>query len=265
MTTGLQSGVEVGELRRLSHTQVQMFLRCPRQYEFRYLRGLKSPPGAALIKGKAYDFVCNMNYTEKIKTGKDAKDGMDFVPEGWRAAMDEAGGEVDWGSKNITQVAGELNDHARLFFAEIAPKVDPVAVQVEVRREGFLAYIDVVDSDTRIRDNKAKSKLMGVNEPFKDLQPTAYAYAMDTSIDFIFDVTTPHKAGMYATQRDMADVAAYARLLDDVRAAISAGTFPCNPTNNFCSPNWCGYWERCDHGGTRWFTPAKEDALIFTG
>jgi len=253
------------ELRRLSHSQVNMYLRCPRQYEFRYLRGLKVPPGAALVKGKAYDYVCNQNYSEKIKTGKDVKDGMDFVPEGWRAAMDETGGEVDWGSKNATQVAGELNDHARLFFAEIAPQVHPVAVQVEVRREGFLAYIDVVDDETRVRDNKAKGKLMGANEAHKDLQPTAYAYAMNTPITFAFDVSTPHKVGLYLTERDMADVAAYERLLDKLRAAIKTGIFLPNPTSKFCLPTWCGFWSRCDRGGTRWFTPAIDGGLVFTG
>jgi hypothetical protein len=242
-----------------------MYLRCPRQYEFRYVYEIKVPPGAALIKGKAYDFVCNANYTEKIKTGKDLKDGMDFLPEGWRAAMDDAGGEVDWGSKSAVQVSSELVDHAKLFFAEIAPQVHPVAVQVEVRREGFLGYIDVVDDETRIRDNKAKSKLMGANEAHKDLQPTAYAYAMNTPIEFVFDVTTPKKAGLYATERDMADVKAYQGLLDIMRLALETGIFPPNPTSNMCSPNWCGYWDRCDRGGTRWFTPEKEADLTFTG
>lgn len=28
----------------LSFTQLSMFLRCPRQYEFRYIKGLKIPP-----------------------------------------------------------------------------------------------------------------------------------------------------------------------------------------------------------------------------
>jgi len=254
-------------LRRLSHTQVQMFVRCPQQYEYRYLRGLKVPPGAGLVKGKAYDFVCNADYTEKMKTGKDIRlsEWRDLAAEGWKAAMDDSGGEVNWGSKDAGSTQHELSGHVVRFFADIAPNVHPVAVQQQVEREGFLGYIDVIDDETRIRDNKAKGKMMGGHEPDKDLQPTAYAYALNAPIDFIFDVTTPNKAASLGTSRDMADVAAYARLLDKVRAAIETGIFVPNPTSNLCSPTWCGFWDRCDRGGTRWFTPAKEGELIFTG
>ena len=35
-------------LGHLSHTQVDMYLRCARQYEFRYVKGEMQPPGVAL-------------------------------------------------------------------------------------------------------------------------------------------------------------------------------------------------------------------------
>ena len=37
----------------LSASQLSMMARCPVQWEFRYAKGIKSPPGVALLVGKA--------------------------------------------------------------------------------------------------------------------------------------------------------------------------------------------------------------------
>jgi len=42
------------EKRQLSYTQLNMFLRCPRQYEYRYIHGLKVPPSGAMVQSRVW-------------------------------------------------------------------------------------------------------------------------------------------------------------------------------------------------------------------
>ena len=57
--------------RHLSVTQLKMFLRCPLQYEFRYIKGLKVPPVEAMTLGKSIHSTLEENYKQKIETKKD--------------------------------------------------------------------------------------------------------------------------------------------------------------------------------------------------
>ena len=57
--------------RHLSFTQISMFLRCPRQYEYRYVQGIKSPPSGALILGRCWHETLDKNYRQKIESDRD--------------------------------------------------------------------------------------------------------------------------------------------------------------------------------------------------
>ena len=55
----------------LSVSQVNMYLRCPLQYMFRYIEGLKLPPKSAMTLGKSIHFGIEGNYRQKIDSHKD--------------------------------------------------------------------------------------------------------------------------------------------------------------------------------------------------
>lgn len=55
----------------LSPTQIGMYQRCPRQYKYRYLDGLKEPPVLAMIEGGTHHVCFEVNNNHKIKTGED--------------------------------------------------------------------------------------------------------------------------------------------------------------------------------------------------
>ena len=55
----------------LSPTQSGMYWRCPMQYYFRYVLGLKVPPAVALVEGGSHHNTFEYNNKHKIKTGKD--------------------------------------------------------------------------------------------------------------------------------------------------------------------------------------------------
>ena len=55
----------------ISVSALEMHQRCPKQYEFRYVEGMKIPPGIALIRGKAFHSGVAHNYKQKIESAKD--------------------------------------------------------------------------------------------------------------------------------------------------------------------------------------------------
>lgn len=50
----------------LSASQISMYLRCAKQYEFRYIKGLSIPPGIALLRGTALHSGFEYYYSEVI-------------------------------------------------------------------------------------------------------------------------------------------------------------------------------------------------------
>ena len=76
--------------KHLSFTQINMFLRCARQYEFRYIKGLRRPPSGALILGKSWHKAVELNYSQKIQTEKDLpiEDVQDCFSDAFEEAFD---------------------------------------------------------------------------------------------------------------------------------------------------------------------------------
>ena len=50
----------------LSPSQINMYLRCPAAYKYRYVDGLILPPKAALTRGKSVHKGQEHNYNQKI-------------------------------------------------------------------------------------------------------------------------------------------------------------------------------------------------------
>ena len=59
------------EKKHLSATQLNMFLRCPRQYEFRYIKGFKIPPSGAMVQSRVWHETLEANYKQKVQSDKD--------------------------------------------------------------------------------------------------------------------------------------------------------------------------------------------------
>ena len=53
----------------VSYSQINMYKRCPQQYKYRYVDGLKMPPKSGLIIGQAVHSGLTEGFNEKIKSG----------------------------------------------------------------------------------------------------------------------------------------------------------------------------------------------------
>src|SRR3989338_2205413 len=59
------------EKRRLSFTQLNMFLRCPRQYHYRYVLGIRTPASGAMVQSRVWHETVERNYRQKIASHTD--------------------------------------------------------------------------------------------------------------------------------------------------------------------------------------------------
>lgn len=254
----------------LSASQLGMFLKCPRQWAFRYIEKLIIPPNGAMKQGNAIHKAVEKNYVQKMDTRTDLpeSDLTDFFATEFEQQLEAEEVKLD-----EDETKGGLLDQGvqlvRVFRSGIAPKVQPVAVErnfkVVVGKDKaqivLNGYIDVIDEQDRIRDTKAmapgrvpKPDTLGC-----DLQLSTYALARKledkdslptetTPARLMLDVTVKlahPEARILPTARSIEGLRMHVNTIGNVAKAIAADAFPRNPTGWWCSEKWCGYWSRC--------------------
>ena len=258
----------------LSASQISMFLRCPRQWAFRYIEGRRIPPSGAMKQSGVFHTVAEQNYTQKKTTGMD-------LPE---TDLTDIFGEVferEWEREEVVldpgQTKGGLKDQGvdivKTYRAEVAPHVQPVAVEekfdVQLGKEDYgfrlTGRIDVIDDAGLIRDNKAAGRAPNQLDIDKDVQLSTYSLArrLQTQqearvadpeakgtvepglrLDVIVKAQRP-KAVILKTERTREALALHLNRIGNIAKAIRADAFPTNPNGWHCQPRFCGYWNLC--------------------
>lgn len=250
----------MSERRKYNQSQINMFERCPRQWFYRYGEGLVRPPSAALTVGSAVDAGVTTNLQTKIDTGELAS--TEQVLDVFSTEFDKRASETQWGDDD----PGEQKDlGAQLVSAhylELAPKIDPVAVQQTFELTlanapyDLFGTFDIIERSGVIVDTKTASKPYSVEKVNDEVQPVLYTFAQKalTGVEpagFRFDVLI--KSGKTKTQQvqDKVRPESTELLFDRINTmdrAIKAGVFPMSPTmqgNWWCSRKFCGYSDIC--------------------
>ena len=247
--------------RQLSYTQLNMFLRCPRQYEYRYVYGLKVPPSGAMVQSRVWHQTVEFNYRQKIRSHRDLTLGemQEFFAARFDVALASEEVAFEPGEK-----PGTLKDQGTAVVAAhhktIAPEVRPLLVEepftVELGADfpyDLVGVWDLVERDGTIADNKAYRKMPYQEELDKDLQFTIYALGFRVTrseiegglrMDAIIKTKNP-KAVQFHTRRTNGDCRWLLSLIEQVSKAITSGIFYPNPNGRHCTPRFCGYWDRC--------------------
>jgi hypothetical protein len=122
------------EKNHLSATQLNMFLRCPRQYEFRYIHGLEIPPSGAMVQSRVWHETLETNYKQKIESDRDLplSDMQELFASRFNETLNNE--EVMF---NDGEEPGKLKDEGTSIVAThhkiIAPTVHPILVEQEFR------------------------------------------------------------------------------------------------------------------------------------
>jgi hypothetical protein len=240
----------------LSVTQVLMYLKCPAQYEKRYVEGKKEPPGIALVEGSSGHDALEWQNTYQIAHGEPAP--LKKVLERYGDALTDrakAVPSVEW------RKAGESRDVVyhrgvallKKYMGETVKRFTPVAAEqgfeITVRGVPFIGFIDLVEDealwDYKVCSASTYSKMKRGIEG--DLQLSAYAYATGKKrvglVPMVKDRGEVHVEG---STRTKANLQGFEEVVVRVAKAISAGAFPlCLPEHWWCSARFCGFWKSC--------------------
>lgn len=253
---------------RLSVSGLNMLTRCGEQYRFRYIEGIKSPPGWSLIVGRGTDETVNQDLLNKVNTGHLLPDEAipDLARDAVTSAWDSEEVKLDDDLAEMGQDAAKAYavDTAvtcsRLHHHEAAPRISPTHIQrswaldvkgVDLQLAGV---IDVQEGQSSVRDTKTSKKSPSADEADKNLQLTTYAYAVrqidgqapaKVCLDYCVHTKTPKLVQLEST-RTAADYEHLFHRIWAAHEAIQKGVFTPAPLDAwYCSERWCGYWGQC--------------------
>jgi len=237
----------------LSITQVTQYLKCPMQYEQRYIFGRKTPPGIALIEGSSNHAALEWANLYQMSHGRIAtpKQVIEVFGDDLSVRAREVPAD-EWrkAAENRNVVFGRGVAMLSNYLTLIAPTITPVAAEegftMTVRGLPFQGFIDLVEGDT-LWDYK----VVGPSSPYlrpanamHDLQLTAYSYAKKVKdVGFIPLVKGRNTIVPIRTKRGRKDYVEFEETVLRVAKAISAGAFPpVAPGSWACSQKFCGYY-----------------------
>ncbi|MFA5936714.1 MAG: PD-(D/E)XK nuclease family protein [Candidatus Paceibacterota bacterium] len=244
----------------LSHTQIAMYRRCPLQYMFRYMKGIKKPPTSSLVLGSSVHTSVEKNIGHKFEKGKpvNRNEAMDAFGQ----AFENGKSGIDWEGKNPDAVKDMGYNMSQVHYDKVAPTITPVEkpeFYFELNLDGVtrkvIGYIDVIakaGAGRAVLDTKTTGKKKDQFEVDLDGQLTLYAIAHKTlfkkpakmlGMDVLVGNKTWVQPQRIITTRGDEQMTAMVETVQAIEKAIMAGIFyPCD-SKMICS--WCGYSDIC--------------------
>lgn len=252
----------------IHQSSLAMLYRCPRQYEFRYVEGLRLPPNAFAAAGTAVHEAVRRNLAERMEHERllepDVVEGIaaDRFLALWQEGVELSQEEREQGKAAVRErFLRRSTGLSLLHHAELAPGIEPTALEREWRLElqGYpydLAGRMDIEEENSLRDTKTASRKPRQQQADESLQLTTYALAKlytggalpeGLYLDYLVDTKTPQAVVLQTTRTEW-DVTLFLRRLEVAMRQLEAGVFPpTDPSNWWCSPRWCGYHERCPY------------------
>jgi hypothetical protein len=269
----------------LSISQVNMYLRCAKQYKFRYVDDHMRPPGVAMALGSGGHAALEVTHHHLVDhdTPAPTEQLLDCFSDKFKEISQTI---EDWEEEKPGLLKDKGIALVRLYNEQMAPHVRPqvddkrvrgIEKKFEVTVSGvpMLGYIDLIDGNSEmafsheevlaiqatmgpkwipeeLRTSIADFKFVGKTMPQAtvdgSLQLTMYSLATGIAavrFDQMIKTKVP-KVKRATSIRTRQDHAWLKRIVRDVAEAISKGVFPpTDPTDWVCSAKWCGYWHMC--------------------
>lgn len=262
-----ESGAVIpGLVEHLSPSAVSTYLRCPRQYWWRYIMGKKSPPGAALMKGISAHRGIEVGLQHKIDNDQEVPP-LDLLLD---ATRDEAGKQLKEGELDKGEAPGEVIDrsvqHVKEWHRVVAPDIHPVETEQFFREKiagvlvvGRIDTVEIIGKDKDgtpvrgVRDWKTKSKKPSALDVYREPQGGFYPFVTGlASMNFTYLVERPKGSEIIPIVLPTGIVETNKSLVEDqvrdIAYAVRAGVFPRNRNGWWCSRKFCGYYDQCIFG-----------------
>lgn len=250
----------MSEVRQYHQSEIQTFLKCGKQWEFRYVQKIRTPPKAALTLGGAVDVGVSHNLAQKVQSKTDLP--LNDVLDAFSSEFDSRAPETEWDESD----AGAQKDMGamlvRAHHMNLAPLIKPASVQETFVIETDAGFniggtIDHTEEDGTIVDTKTSKNRYSEDAVFRAIQPTTYDFAYlalrgKRSAGFRYDVLLKPSARKPADVQQVRgqvtdeDHAWLFNTIGNVDKAIKAGVaIPAPEGAWWCSKDWCGYWSMC--------------------
>ncbi len=243
----------------LSYSSISKYLKCGKQWKFRYLDKVKEDTSEALLFGTAWHKMIRQSVESKDELLLSWSKSFNDILE----QNNEAG---DW------FLDADILGQRMLAVPEIATTIQGLEVQpdtlelpIELRISGVpipvIGFIDMIGNDGVAIDIKTSGKKWSQSRADTDLQVTFYLAALEqlglvtlpAKFRFmIFTKTSKPVVQILETERTHADVFALYGLVNEVWQAIRQEVYlSTDPSNWWCSQKWCGFHDICEYGGKK--------------
>lgn len=255
-----------GQRPYLSISQIEMFAKCPKQWEYRYVRGIKTPPGVAAVVGKGTHAANEKDLRQKMDWGvlMTEEEVKDTAADALRAAWERDQPVMGLGDPDQGQAVDQTVALTSLYHRQLAPRLEPIALErafvidIPELAHDVLGVVDV-ETPTTIRDTKTSKRAPDRGAAERSPQMIAYHLratvagqpGKTVALDYLVKNQRPTLVTIEAAPSDD-DHNAFLQRVKLVSESITAGVFPpTSPSNWWCSMRWCGYWEACPHGSRK--------------
>lgn len=242
---------------KISATKLGMYNRCPIQYEFRYIKGIKNPPNGLMLQGQVYHKCHATNFEQKIKTLKDMDlaDIADAYVTFWDSEVINnpafSRGEIQWDEdpEKVKKMGLSL---VKQYHLEVAPEIIPKEVETYKLKDIIPnlkaeAYLDLIDVNDLIIDHKVVGRKGTQADADKDLQATMYLWITDKG-EFEFHKIIRKKIPEIQKIKTIRTEEQKLRFISMVKKTfelIQTGIFVPRCDGWQCSEVFCGYWNIC--------------------
>lgn len=276
--TALPAGLE-----NLSHSSVELYLKCPMKWHNRYVLKQYEPRQGYLMLGTAVHVAETQSYQDQVTTGEPhaLEEVMDDYSTSLAQEIKTAQDEIDWGD----MTAGEQKDRGARMLAEyhsiipklIRPKKVESKFNIRLKPEykwTIKGYVDVIgdmdDNFTLIEnaamDLKTVKRAMTQDDLDNSVQGTLYTYSQmlqDATMTYqpflvheLKALKTVQSARVLQTMRTREQGDRYmervAQIAREIDWRMETGNWQGAPPGAWwCRPKMCGYYATCPFAAGR--------------
>lgn len=239
----------------LSISQINKYLTCPKQYEYRYVQKLPESKGSPLVVGSSFHKTIEIANQRKMQEGKMLNE--DEQKEIYLDHWNENVVDIDWKEDEDPKEEKErgLTLAKAYLESDIGKSLNPVDMEarfdVEVEGIPFMGYIDIIDDTGHIRDLKTSKKTPANDVAEKSLQLAGYSFAYryltgeyetGCSLDYAISLKTAPKIMRLETEITENRLDRFKDTIWNVANAIDKDIYY---RNEGAACSWCSFKDIC--------------------
>jgi len=243
----------MNELDHISHSQVNLWKRCPRQWEAKYILGVREKPNENLIIGSCYHSALEENFRFKLETNEDLD--MDIIYDVFSTAWanyKERNDGIRWVKLDEGKAKDLCYSLVECYMDSIAPLIYPLEIEQRydssVAGVNFVLILDLIDQNGAVIDHKTSARAYLESDVHKDPQASATAFVLGRPIVFYNHVAVKSKTPYIQkvkTIRSEADINWWVNQTTAIVEHMKSGYAPPNDGGWWCSPAYCPIYEDC--------------------